>query len=131
MARQLIEADKVFPVKESDLELSIPIDPEVTYYLRPLPIEKLRALTKEHTRPVWNKRTHQRDEETDNVALANASLDYVIDRWEGVKENGVDAPCTLERKLRLPDEVQNALVSLARQGSVSREDKAKSFRESA
>lgn len=130
MARDLIQPDKVFPVKESDLELSIAIDPEVTYYLRPLPVEKLRALTKQHTRPRPNKRTHQMDEVTDNTALANAALDYVIDHWDGVKEHGKDAPCDLEHKLLLPDEVQNALVALARTGTVTPEKQAESFRES-
>lgn len=130
MARQLLN-DAAFPVKERDLELGIPIDEDASYWLRPLTVEKLREFTKANTRQVPNKRTHQKDDIVDQIAASNEALDYVIERWEGVKLDGAAAPCTLEYKLRLPMEVQMALVQAAQIGQVTPEAKAESFRQPA
>jgi len=126
MARQLLN-DDLFPVTEADLELTIPIDKDPVYWLRPLTVEKLREFSRKWTRRKPNKRTHQMDDVTDNTALANECLDYVVAKWEGVFDNGALAKCDLEHKLRLPDEVQQALVAVARSGP-SPEDKARSLR---
>lgn len=127
MARQLLN-DDMFPVREQDLELTIEIDPEVTYHLRPLTVDKLRELTKANTRLVPNKRTHQKDEVINNDDASNAILDYVIAKWEGVKQGGVEAACDLAHKLLLPIELQTALISTAQAGDTAAERKARSLR---
>lgn len=128
MSRKLISEDAVFPVRETELELSIPMDPEAVYYLRPLTVEAARSITKQHTRQIPNRRTHQKDDKLDQIAAQDALLDYVIVKWEGVS-NGTDkAPCDLAHKLKLPIDIQVALLDRAQIGEA---DKAQSFRQPA
>ena len=128
MARKLLVEDEVFPVRESELELTIPIDAEAVYYLRPLTLDTARRVSNAHTRLVPNRRTHQRDEVTDKVAINNELLDYTIVKWEGVSNHSEKAPCDLAHKLLLPVEVQAALIERAQTGEA---DTAKSFRDPA
>lgn len=129
MARQLLQEDAEFTVAETDLELDIPVDPEATYTLRPITTEYARSVYKQHTIKVPNRRTHQMDDQVNQVAVSNALLDYCIVRWSGVLEQGADAPCDLAHKLKLPTVVQAALVERAQIGGTA-ERRAASFRES-
>lgn len=128
MARQLLQEDNVFPVRESELELTIPPDPDAIYYLRALTREVSRAIVKRHTRQVPNRRTHQKDDVTDVYTVSDDLLDYAIVKWDGVTNGtGGPAPCDLEHKLKLPVEVQTALIDRAQVGGG---DLSASFRRS-
>jgi hypothetical protein len=128
MARQLLQENAEFDVAETELELDIPVDPEASYTLRPITTEYARSVYKQHTTKVPNRRTHQMDDQVNQVAVSNALLDYCIVRWAGVFENGAAAPCDLVHKLRLPTVVQAALVERAQIGGTA-ERRAASFRE--
>lgn len=129
MARRLLNADEVFPVRESDLELAMPLDKQTVYYLRPITVEQVREIQRRNTRQVPNRRTHRKDDVVDDEAAANEVLDVCIVRWEGVTDNGQPATCDLAHKLLLPSEIQVALVQLAQIGQVSPEAQAASFRQ--
>ncbi len=126
MARPLLESD-TFIVREADLALDIPPDPDATYTLRPLTTLAARDIGKKHTRHEFNRETHRREAIVDNAALNDAIIDYVIVDWTGV---GPDAPCTLDNKLKLPVALQKALLDQAQIGDSS-EVRAASFRQSA
>lgn len=128
MARQLLREDAVFPVRETDLELAIPPDPEAVYWLRPITTDVARSITRKHTQKVPNRRTHQREEETNRIAVNDDLLDHAIARWEGVFDNGQPAACDLVHKLLLPVDVQSALLERAQVGGG---EKTASFREPA
>lgn len=128
MARALLREDDIFPVKETDLDLSIPADPDAVYYLRPITAEVARAITRKHTKPVPNRRTHQREDVTDRPAVNDDLIDHAIARWEGVSDKGELAPCDLAHKLLLPVDVQSALLERAQVGGA---DKTATFRQSA
>ena len=126
MARNLLTPDEVFQVRETDLDLDITPDPEAVYWLRPITTDVARRFTKKHTQKVPNRRTHQRDEETNKIAVNDDLLDHAIARWEGVSDNGQPAPCDLAHKLMLPVDVQRAILELAQVGGG---DKSASFRQ--
>ena len=128
MARQLLQADRIERVTEKDLELSITPDPEAVYFLRSLGKDKVREIIASHKRKVPNKFTHQMVTETDEEAASDDLLDYAIERWEGVTENGEPSPCDREHKLRLPAEVQACIVQRAQIGQVTAAQQAASFR---
>lgn len=128
MARQLLREDAVFAVRETELELAIPPDPDAVYYLRPITTDVARSLTRKHTQKLPDRRTHQRYEETDRVAVNDGLLDHAIAKWEGVWDNGQPAPCDLAHKLLLPVDVQSALLERAQVGGG---DKTASFRQPA
>lgn len=123
--------DDEFPVREADLELTIKADKDAVYWVRPITVTVYRELFKANTRKVINKQMHRKEDETDRQALSDAMLDYAIVKWEGIISRGQPVPCTLEHKLRLPAEVQAALVDLAQSGQQTPEARAESFREPA
>ncbi len=129
MARHLLN-DDVFAVKETDLELDIKPDAEAVYYLRPLTVEVVRQASKDHTTVTFSRRTHKREEETDHLAVNNALVDYAITRWEGVRNGADPAPCDLAHKLKLPIDVQRALIERAQVGQTAADQEA-SFRQPA
>lgn len=128
MARKLLQEDAPFPVKETDLDLNIAPDPDAVYWLRPVTREKARELRKRHTSQVPNRRTHQMDAVVNDDGIDDALLDYIIDRWEGVTNgNGGPAPCDLAHKMKLPMQVQGALLARAVEGGEPA-DQTASFR---
>lgn len=130
MARQLLNAD-TFEVKETDLELEIPADPEARYTLRPLTTLAAREIGKKYTRQEFNRQTHRRESIIDQEALNDAIVDYVIVGWSGVSVGAEGpAPCTVENKLKLPVPLQRALLDQAQVGD-SAEVRAESFRQPA
>jgi hypothetical protein len=126
MARSLLD-EQTFVVKESELPLDIPADPDAVYTVRPLTVTAARALAKQHTRQEFDRSQHRRIDVVDQTGLNDAIIDYVIVAWEGVGSDG-KALCTLENKLRLPVSVQRALLDQAQVGD-SAEVRAQSFRE--
>ena len=129
--RKLASPEDVVEVREQDLTLSIPIDPDVVYHVRAITVEKAREIVKMHTRTEFNNRTHRKEAIIDEEAVSNTMLDYAIKSWSNVVDSGVSAPCDLTHKLRLPSEVQIALIRLAQQGQVTPEAKDASFRQPA
>ncbi len=127
MARTLLN-DQIFPVRESELELTIPADPDAVYHIRAITVDVVREVSKRHTRQVPNKVTHQREEVTDKAAVYDELLDYCLTAWEGMTGN---PPCDQSNKRLLPPAVQAALVERAQIGQVTPEAKAASFREPA
>jgi hypothetical protein len=130
MARQLLKEGATFEVRESDLDLEIPIDPEARYTLQPITTDYARGAYKRFTTQRPNRRTHTMEDVVDTVAVSNALLDYCIVGWSGIVEDGTAAPCDLAHKLQLPTVVQAALVERAQIGG-SAERRAASFREPA
>lgn len=130
MPRQLHDDTQTFTVKETELEDLAQADPEVTYTLRPLTTHKYRELQRQHTKLVLNKRTGNRDEDTDASALADALVDYVLVDWAGILDRGSPAPCTRENKLRLDGQLKGALVAKAGLNQIVEEParKEQSFR---
>lgn len=127
MARTLLTDDS-FPVRESELALEMPLDPDAVYHLRALTTDVARQIAKAHTKRVPNPRTHQMEDVRDANALNDALFDYCLVRWEGM----AGAPeCVLENKKKLPMAIQAALLERAQIGQVTPEAKAASFRQPA
>lgn len=131
MARSLLQLDAVFTIRETDLPLALEKDPDVVYHLRPITLEKGRAISQSHTSAEFNRNTHRKEFRTDEGALFAALLDYCLVKWEGVKNGADPAPCDLPHKLLLPAEVQAALVTRAQEGQVTAAEREASFRQSA
>jgi len=132
MPRQLLDESDVFEVKETDLDAAVPLDADTRYYLRALSVEQARKIFNAHTR-----RTRRDGERRDDMKIHDASLDYVLVRWN-VTDNGQPAPCDLAHKKRLPAPIQAALIDRAQMGAgeaadeeASEDDTADSFRQSA
>ncbi len=129
MALALIDTSEQIEV--TDAELGVPDgDPETVYILNPLDVTKYRALIKDHTSYVINKRTHQREEKVDGVALADAVFDYILAGWRGVQLKGQPVPCEWAYKVLLDPARRSALLDQAGMNRVERspEDRAESFR---
>lgn len=129
MARALLQDGQVVRVTETELDLSIPADPDAVYYLRPLTVQRVRALVEQHTTYEFDKRTRKRVGVPHEEGINDALLDYAIERWEGVANGATPAPCDLAHKLQLPIEVQRALIERAQIGQGSAEVRAQSFSE--
>jgi hypothetical protein len=120
--RQLITPGVPIRVTELDLGLREP-DPDAVYHIRLLTPEVSFELNKKYTRRVPNPATQRTEESTDGLGLYRATLDYVIDRWEGVV-----GECDAEHKMKLPEDVQVALLQRARMGGPNADAQAASFR---
>jgi hypothetical protein len=130
MARHLLQ-DEPFPVRETDLALGIPADPDAVYWLRPMTRDASREMRKRNTKQVPNRRTHQLESKVSDEQLDDDILDYIIVKWEGVTNgNGGPAPCDLAHKVKLPLEVQGALLARAVEGGEP-PDSTASFRKPA
>lgn len=128
MARKLLQEDQFIPVKETDLQLSFKPDVEAVYHLRPLTSNKAREIANAHTAHVFSRRTHKQEDVPDVKAINEATLDYVIAKWDGVTNGtGAAAPCDLEHKIKLPIDLQVALIDRAQIGDDA-EQQAASFR---
>jgi hypothetical protein len=128
MARSLLQLDAVVAVKETELALGMPADPDVTYYLRPITVAKGREISALHTTTEFNRVTHRKDRTTDEHATLDALLEYCLVKWDGIKNGSDPAPCDPEHIKMLPAEVQLALVSRAQQGQVTPAEREASFR---
>ncbi len=130
MARALARDDDKITVREADLELSIPTDPEVRYTLRSIGLEEARAVIKKHTKTV--PRRGRNDEVVNTGAVHEELLGACLLGWEGIVDQGQPVPCTVEHALRLPGAIQFALVERAQAGQVIPSDlRAASFRQPA
>jgi hypothetical protein len=127
MARTLL-TDDVFPVRETELNLSITPDVDAVYYIRSITVPKGRELSKKCTTKERDPQSHRLYDAVDSQRLQNEMLDYCLVRWEGITGN---PECTLENKLVLPPAVIAAIVDRAQIGQVTAEEKAASFRQSA
>jgi hypothetical protein len=129
VARQALDESEPQWVDEADLVGDA--DPEARYLIRSISIDRARAISKEHTREVLNRRTHQKDEKRNNDATNDAMLDYALVDWQGVEAKGAALPCDgLANKKRLPGFVIAAIVEYACAGAAPRtpEERAESFR---
>lgn len=133
MALQLIDADDRFDVKDSDLPGVVGGDPDTTYTLRPIAVDDHRRITKERTKQVPNRRTHQNEPVTDFDAVNDDVLDFVLVDWSGILFRGQPVPCAREHKLKLDGPRRIALSNLAGMNQIRRapEVRAESFREPA
>lgn len=123
MARSLLEEDKSWEVTEYDLELEgLAPDPEAVYTIRPITRTQHQALIKKFTRP------SRRGDKVNTEGLTAALVDYAIVDWRGITGN---PPCDLEHKLKLPTEIQGAIVTAAQAGEKTEEQRRESFREPA
>lgn len=117
MARKLLQETQLLIVRETELQLSFKPDDEAVYHLRPLTSSKAREISQAHTSQVFNRRTHKAEDVPDVKAINEAMLDYVIAKWEGVTNGtGASAPCDGEHKLKLPIDLQVALIDRAQMG---------------
>lgn len=128
MARVLIDESKPQWVEESDLIADG--DKDVRYQVRPISVERWRALRKSNTSMVPNKYTHRKDEKVDDPGLQDDALDYCLVAWEGIYDGGNAAPCSLEHKKKLPVHVIGTLVDYASGmgGGRTAEERQESFR---
>ena len=131
MPVQLQDADDVITAKDSELAGVTDGDPETVYTLRPISVEDHRAITKQHTKEVVNRRTHQKESEVDWGAVNDDVLDFVLRDWTGILRKGRPAPCTRENKLKLDAPRRQALSDVAGLNQVQRapEVRAESFPE--
>jgi hypothetical protein len=111
MAKQLNEGDAVFTV--TDAKLLQDGDKDTAYTLRRLTRAKYREVQKQNTEKVVNKRTHQREDQTDWAAMTDDLLDYTIVGWTGVVIGGVAAPCDRHHKMLLDAPTVDAILERA------------------
>jgi hypothetical protein len=113
MPRQLHREDATTEVCETEL-VEIPEPDAGTFYtLRELTTAKWREIKKLNTTKRPNKQTRQMEDVLDEEAFSDDLVDYVIVGWRGIVDNGADAPCTRENKLRLDGTIKSALVGRA------------------
>jgi hypothetical protein len=70
-------------------------DPDTSYEVRRLTLDKHREITKKHTKAgTYRKPEGKRDDD----AIQDDLFDYVLEDWKGVRVNGADVPCEWEHK---------------------------------
>lgn len=118
-------------VKDDELEGVEDGDPGTTYVVRPLTQRVIDEIRQRHTRQVINKITHRKDAVTDDRAMAEDLLDYLLMDWSGVlfKTTRQPVPCTKDYKVQaLAGARVEALFKLAGVNEVERaEVRAASF----
>lgn len=135
MARELKEDGAVITVREDELDLNVPPDPDAVYQVRIIPPKDYERIRKEHIPMIWDRRTHRQveGEQTPDQAQAmtSALLDLCLVDWSGVSEKGQAVPCdSPARKMKLPRPVRVALVELALTDGATKQDRRReSFRE--
>jgi hypothetical protein len=132
MAVKLIDEEGTRWVK--DTELGIPDgDAETSYEIRQISKAKYRSVNKAHTRPVINKRTHRKEDETDLQAASDELLDFALVNWKGITYRGTQVPCTTENKALLDTVRATAILDAAGIGEVEEapEQRKASFRQPA
>ena len=122
-------------VADSKLEGVDDGDPETVYTIRPLTQRIIDDIRARHTRSVLNKVTHRKESVTDDRAMAEDLLDYLLVSWSGVlfKASREPVPCTKDYKIQaLAGTRVEALFKLAGINEVERaEVRAASFRTTA
>jgi len=128
MALDLKQAGETITV--TDAELVTDGDPETTYTLQHLTVEKNREFLKQFTKKKPNPRTHQMDDVTDFEAVADAQFDYALAEWSGVLVGGQPVPCTRRYKMLLDGIRRDAIMRRAGSNDVAQvaELRAESFR---
>jgi hypothetical protein len=93
--------DDTFDVAETDLGLD-GAQPDVSYTLRLLPIEQMKALHRKNTQKVRSPRSGVLvSGETDSIGFGFDAFDYCVVDWSGITLNGQPAPCSRDNKLLL------------------------------
>jgi hypothetical protein len=128
MALQLLDGDTRITVKDSDLADVENGDEGTTYTVRQMPPNVTRDLSKRHTTNPINKRTGQREQVVDHMALMDDTLDYALVAWSGIQHQGKDVPCEREYKALLDVPRKVALLGLAGMNQTAPDQKADSFR---
>lgn len=136
MARSLVKQDAIVEVREEELDLPCPADPDAVYSVRWIPPSENERVRAKHVPKRWDKRTHQQVEQDATAeqgkAVIDDLLDYCLIGWSGVVDNGSQVPCERENKLALPRPVKISLVEFALMEGASRQERQKqSFREPA
>ena len=78
--------------------------------------EVFYKIQKKHTQKKGiNKRTGLPNVETDDKAINDELLDWLIVEWTGIHhpQTGQDVPCTKENKLKLPSSIKTQLIERA------------------
>jgi hypothetical protein len=131
MALQLLDVDDVFEVKDSDLDGVQDGDADAIYVLRKLIPEKTRSIRKAHTKHARNGRTGVMEATTDEEAIQDALIDYVLTDWRGITLKGQPAPCDRFHKVNGLDPVRKSGILVAagmNQHARTQEERAESFR---
>lgn len=128
MALKLLKDDDEFTVKDTDLVANG--DPETSYGLRHITLDKHREFVKQRTKQVPNRRTHQFDKDIDWDAVSDDVFDYVLTSWTGITDEGAAVPCEWEYKKRLDGVRRIAIMEKAGMNEIQqiREHRADSFR---
>jgi hypothetical protein len=85
---------------------------DTTLYVRRIPPSKNREIERKHR--LLTKRGQVNDPEQVSVFLQGVEddrLDYALVRWDGMDG---DPPCIMENKLRVPDDVREAVFRLSK-----------------
>lgn len=127
--------DERIEICDADLDGVEDGDPETIYTVRVLTQRVIDEIRARHTKSVINKVTHRREPVTDDRAMAEDLLDYLLVDWRGVvfKASREPVPCTKDYKAAaLSGARVEALFRLAGVNEVARDEaRAASFRPTA
>jgi len=121
MALNLLDGTKRIEVKDSDLPDVEGGDPETVYIVRQIPPDVNRQLSQKHTTRPINRRTGQRENVVDNLALVDEMVDWALVDWRGILLNSTPVPCTSEYKQLLDYNRKVGLLSIAGLNQVAQE----------
>jgi len=129
MALQLTRQGDTITVKDSELGVA-PSDADTSYTVQLLTRATYREIAHRHTKKRPNRRTGQMEDVTDWEAVSDDLIDYIVQGWDGVLDNGAPAPCSRENKLKLDGGRTTALMDVAGLSQIqsASEVKASSFR---
>lgn len=131
MALLVRSEDERIEVCDADLDGVEDGDPETHYTVRVLTQRVIDEIRARHTKHVVNKVTHRREPVTDDRAMAEDLLDYLLVEWQGIvfKATRAPVPCTKEYKTQaLAGARVEALFKLAGVNETERAaDRAASF----
>lgn len=132
MALELLSDDQEITIPDTTLEGVTGADADVSYTVRPIPLQLNRQLRKKHTK---TSRPNGIKEDTFDVdGFIDDLLDYALIGWAGITYKGEPAPCTRELKIGGLDTARKqALLVLAgiNRPMQAKEQLATSFRRSA
>jgi len=99
--RSLMQDEETFEVTETELGVE-GAQPDVTYRLRMVPLEQMKALQRKNTAKLKSPRTGLLTSgDTDLIGFGFDCFDYCVVGWTGIVAHGQPAPCTRENKLLL------------------------------
>lgn len=129
MALELLQDGEEFTVSDDKLPNVTDGDPEVSYRLRKIDPKHHKQITKQHTKPEFQRGVGKVDK-VDWASTVEDLLDYALIGWSGVLLGGKPADCTRELKLKgLDGARRNALIELATSNARAAEEvRAESFR---